>query len=188
MTTRASSLRSREVQEALLSAFAGESMAQSRYRAYAEVARREGYVNLARIFEGIAFAEQIHARNHLGASEQTSYPQRACAGTPTRLGTSSSNLELAIAGELYEVNTMYPSFIGLARERGDEEAARTFSLALEAERVHASIYKWAKEHVDRGQDVPLEGVWICEGCGHTHLGRTPPAKCPLCGSERYLSF
>ncbi|MEO3993138.1 MAG: rubrerythrin family protein [Desulfurococcaceae archaeon TW002] len=179
------------VKEALLSAYAGESMAQSRYRAFEEVAEREGFKNVARLFRAIAFAEQVHARNHLMRMASVMSDQKACGGAPIGLGNTSQNLALAITGEEFEVKEMYPTYIAIAEFHKDGSAEKTFRWALEAEKIHAELYRKAKEHVDKGEDMPLEDkVWICPVCGHTHVGPEAPEKCPVCGVPRnkYIGF
>lgn len=179
------------VKDALLSAYAGESMAQSRYRAFEEVAEREGFKNVARLFRAIAFSEQVHARNHLRRVASLMSDEKACGGAPIGLGTTSQNLTLAIAGEVFEVNEMYPTYLEVARLHGDKNSEQSFKWALEAEKIHAELYKRSKEYVDRGEDLPIEGsVWVCPVCGHTHVGPEAPDRCPVCGVPRskYVSF
>lgn len=170
------------VREAILSAYAGESMAQSRYRAFSEVADKEGFKNVARLFEAIAYAEQVHARNHLKVLKNEFKDYKACGGAPIGLGKTSENLDLAINGEEFEVNEMYPAYLLLAQALGDKQAEHTFKWALEAEKTHAKIYREAKKFVDEGKDFPIDGyIWVCPVCGYTYVGKEPPDKCPLCG-------
>ncbi|MEM2377489.1 MAG: rubrerythrin family protein, partial [Candidatus Korarchaeum sp.] len=106
-------------------------------------------------------------------------------------GSTSHNLELAIAGEEYEVKEMYPAYMELARLQEVSQAERSFKWAYEAERIHAELYRKAKESVDRGEDLKIEGkVWICQVCGHTYVGEVPPERCPVCQAprERYVGF
>ncbi len=179
------------VKEALLSAYAGESMAQSRYRAFAEVAEKEGFKNVARLFRAIAFAEQVHARNHLKVLKDEFKEEKACGGAPIGLGNTSQNLELAIKGEEFEINEMYPAYIALAQAQGEKAAEATFRWALEAEKIHAELYRKAKEYVDRGEDFPIDGyIWICPVCGFTYIGKEPPERCPICGllGKEFVKF
>lgn len=179
------------VKEALLGAYAGESMAQSRYRAFAEVAEREGFKNVARLFRAIAFAEQVHARNHLRVLKDEFSSEKACGGAPIGLGNTSQNLELAIEGEEFEINEMYPAYIALAQAQGERAAENTFRWALEAEKIHAELYRKAKEYVDKGEDIPIDGyIWICPVCGFTYVGKEPPERCPICGllGKEFVKF
>lgn len=171
--------------DVILSAFGGESMAHMRYLIYADIAEKEGFKNVARLFRGIAFAEYVHARNHHNRLRGLHEDAKVVAGAPIGPGSTSTNLEHGINGEVYEVEEMYPVFIEVARFQGDEATVRSFSWALEAEKIHAELYGKAKKYVDRGEDWPLKGrVWICPVCGHTYVGVSPPDKCPVCGASR----
>ncbi len=177
--------------DALMSAFGGESMAHMRYLIFAEIAEREGFPNVARLFRAIAYAEQVHAGNHYRVLGDLNVDAKVVAGAPFGPGNTSKNLELAIRGEEFEVNEMYPVYVEIARFQGEKKAEQSFKWALEAEKIHAELYRKAKEYVDKGQDMPLEGkVWICPVCGHTYVGTEPPEKCPICGApkEKYVGF
>lgn len=175
----------------LINAFSGESMAHMRYLIFAEIAEREGFANVARLFRAIAYAEFVHAKNHYDNLREYAGDFSASARTPAGPGNTSKNLELAARGEEYEVNEMYPVYLETARLQGEKSAERSFYYALEAEKIHAKLYREAKQYVDKGQDWPLTGkVWICPVCGHTHVGEEPPEKCPVCGASRkaYVGF
>ncbi|MCS7132459.1 MAG: rubrerythrin family protein [Aigarchaeota archaeon] len=177
--------------DALLSAFSGESMAHMRYLIFVNVAEREGFQNVARLFRAIAHAEFVHARNHYDRLREYKEDFKAVSGTPAGPGNTSKNLELGIMGEEYEVNEMYPVYIEIARFQGDGAAEKSFRWAYEAEKIHAQLYREAKGYVDQGRDWPLRGkVWICPTCGHTYVGEEPPEKCPICGvpREKYVGF
>ncbi len=168
--------------QALESAFAGESMAHMRYLIYADIAEKEGFPNVARLFRAIAHAEMIHARNHLKRLADVKEPREILGGAPIGLGKTSENLEYAIMGEEFEVNEMYPIYIEIARKQGEKAAEVSFYYALEAEKIHAELFRKAKEHVDKGEDFPIDGyIWICPVCGYTVISKEPPAKCPICG-------
>lgn len=159
----------------LSSAYAGESQAHMRYQIYAEIAEKEGMPNIARLFKAISYAELVHARNHykeLGMIKST-----------------ADNLQVAIDGENYEVDEMYPAFIDVAKMQGVKGAERSFNFALQAEKIHARMYKNAKEASEAGNDIDLDKVFICPVCGYTHEGM-PPDFCPVCGvaKDKFLSF
>jgi len=178
-------------QDALLSAFGGESMAHMRYLIFADIAEREGYSNVARLFKAIAYAEYVHARNHYNILKELNTDAKVTAGTPVGPGNTSKNLELAIRGEEFEINEMYPVYIEIAKYQGENDAVRSFTWAYKAEQIHASLYREAKNYVDQGSDWPLDGkVWICPVCGHTHVGVEPPDRCPVCGApkDKYVGF
>ncbi|RLG75139.1 MAG: Rubrerythrin-2 [Thermoprotei archaeon] len=171
--------------DALLSAFGGESMAHMRYLIFAEVAEREGFRNVVRLFRAVAFSEQVHARNHYDVLKELDEDVKIVAGAPVGLDTTSKNLGLAVRGELFEVEEMYPAYIEVARFQNEKSAERSFRWALEAEKVHAELFRKAKEHVDRGRDFEIDGsVWVCTVCGYTHVGREAPERCPVCGAPR----
>jgi len=155
-------------------AFAGESQAHMRYLIFSEKAKEEGFENVARLFKAIAFAELVHARNHFEALNE--------------IESSSENLQKAINGETYEVEEMYPAFKAVAELQNEKRAVKSMGFALEAEKIHASLYTKAKQAVEEGRDVDIERIYICEVCGYTTENK--PERCPICGagSERFREF
>ncbi|MDP2360658.1 MAG: rubrerythrin family protein [bacterium] len=149
----------------LKEAFAGESQANQKYRAFAKQAERDGFPNVARLFRTTAEAERIHAEGHLGA----------LGG----IGATAANLEAAIDGETYEFESMYPPMLQRAQAAG-HKAAKMFKYAVEAEAVHARLYTAALEAVRQGKDLDVEDFYLCPVCGHIEFGR-PEAPCPICG-------
>jgi rubrerythrin len=122
---------------------------------------------VARLFKAIAFAEQVHATNHFKNLDG--------------IGDTAGNLQVAINGETYEVDEMYPAYKAVAELQGEKGAVRSTNWALEAERVHAELYGQAKTAVESGQDADVGDIYICEVCGWTGTGEAP-VKCPLCGA------
>ncbi len=162
-------------EKALQEAFAGESMAHMKYLAFAEIARKDGYANLANLFEAIAYAEQVHAHNHaraLGLLKKT-----------------AENLEAGIDGESFEVEEMYPAYDAIAKLQGEKRAERSIFYAIEAEKIHEDMYRAALEKVNAGNDIDEPEVYVCPVCGHTHYGK-PDDKCPICNlpAEKYRKF
>jgi len=159
----------------LADAFAGESQAHMRYLIFAEKAENEGFSNVARLFKAIAYAEFVHAKNHLMELGQ--------------VGSTADNLKVAIDGETFEVQEMYPVYHEVAKLQGEKGAQRTTRFAMEAEKVHAELYSKAREAVLKGQDVDMEKVYVCPMCGYTVVGEAPD-KCPICGCprERFVRF
>lgn len=149
----------------LNSAFAGESMAHMRYLVFGDVAEKEGRPNIARLFRAIAFAEQVHATNHYRELGNI-------AGSP-------QNLQMAIDGETFEVEEMYPIYRAVAELQGEKGAQRSTDWALQAEKVHAAMYQKAKDITQRGQDMALGTLRICPVCGYTVEGQAPD-RCPVC--------
>ena len=159
----------RMTEDNLKAAFAGESQAHMRYLIFAEVAEREGKPNIARLFRAIAYAEEVHATNHLRELGMVK-------GTP-------ENLSEAIAGETFEVEEMYPAYNKVAELQGEKGAQRSIHYALEAEKIHAQMYTKAKEAAEKGEDIELKTVYICPVCGYTVEGEAPE-YCPVCGAPR----
>ncbi len=156
--------------EDLKAAFAGESQANRKYLAYAEQAEKEGYSQVAKLFRAVAHAETIHAHNHL----------RILGG----IGSTSENLQAAMAGENYEVISMYPEFVADAEAEGEKRALTSFKWAWEVEKVHEGLFAAALQAL--GEEAKDLEVYVCPVCGHTHIG-PPPERCPVCNTpgERY---
>lgn len=152
--------------ENLSEAFAGESQAFQKYSAFAKKAEREGFVNIAKLFSTTAQAEKIHAEGHLKALEA--------------IASTAENLQGAINGETFEYTEMYPPMAEQAVEEG-HKAKTMFRFALEAEKVHAEIYKKALEAVQQGVDLDISDFYLCPVCGYIELGK-PTDKCPVCGA------
>lgn len=156
-------------EENLWNAFAGESQAHMKYMAFAEKAEKENFPNVARLFKANSFAEKIHATNHF----------RTLSG----IGKTIENLKAAVEGELFEVEEMYPAYIRVAEEQKEKAAENSTKWALEAEKVHAGLYKKAMESVQNGQDVDDMPIHVCQVCGFTVEGDAPDT-CPVCGSPK----
>ena len=155
--------------KSLREAFAGESQAHMKYLIFAEQAEAEGKPNIARLFRAIAYAEQVHATNHFKALGE--------------LGGTPDNLQVAIDGETFEVEEMYPAYDAVAKLQGEQEAQRSINWALAAEKIHAGLYSNARESALAGQDIGDEPVYVCSKCGYTGTGEAPD-KCPLCGAGK----
>lgn len=154
--------------ENLKEAFAGESQANQKYRAFAKKAEKDGFPNIARLFRTTAEAERIHAAGHLAAMEG--------------IGSTADNLRSAIDGETYEFSEMYPPMAKRADDDG-HKAKRMFSFAVEAEKVHATLYKKALEAVEAGHDLEETEFYLCPFCGYIEFGQ-PPESCPVCGAKK----
>lgn len=172
----------------LKSAFGGESQARNRYDIYAEHAEREGFSNVARLFTAIAFAERIHAKGHFRVLKSAEGGLVVSAGGFGLKGTSE-NLAVAIEGETFEIEEMYPAYLKVAEEQDEKGAARSFQWALESEKVHQKLFTDAKQAVDGGSDVDIGPIQICKICGWTAEGEAPD-ECPLCKAkkDRFLEF
>ena len=152
----------------LQEAFAGESQARNKYTYYAEVARKEGYHYIAKIFEETAENERRHAKDHF----------KLLKG----INDTASNLKDAIEGEDYETTKMYPDFVKDAEEEGNKEAANLFRQIAKVEAHHRDRYKKLLEMVENGtvykRETPIK--WKCSVCGYIYEGTEPPPKCPCC--------
>jgi rubrerythrin len=156
-------------QENLKAALAGESQAHIKYLAFSAKAEREGKPNIARLFKAIAYAEQVHATNHL----------KELGG----VGDTVANLQAAINGENFEVDEMYAAYLAVAEEQEEKGAIRTMTYAIEAEKIHAVMYADAQKAAEMGEDPDIAEVYICPICGYTHIGE-PPDRCPVCKSKK----
>lgn len=153
-------------QENLKEAFAGESQANQKYRAFAKKAERESFPNIAKLFKTAAEAERIHAEGHLDA----------LAG----IGSTAENIKAAIDGETYEYTSMYPPILEQA-EAENHKAKRMFKYAVETEDVHAQLYKLALAAAEQGKDLDVTDFYLCPVCGHIEFGK-PEENCPICGT------
>ncbi len=153
----------------LSAAFAGESQAHMRYLAFADKAEQEGLRDVARLFRAIAFAERVHATNHL----------KALGG----IKSTRENLQAAYEGENFEIEEMYPAYKAVAELQNEKGALRSINFALSAEKIHRTLYNETKEKVEKREDVKLEKIYICPVCGYTVVGEAPD-KCPVCGTSK----
>ena len=158
------------VEKSLEEAFAGESMAHMKYNIFAEIAEKEGKKNIARLFRAIAYAEFVHAKNH---ARNLGY-----------IKSTKENLKTAIGGETFEVEDMYPAYLVVAKYFDEKGAEMSFHYAIEAEKIHAEMYRNAEDKVLNDEDVGNEAIYICPVCGYTYMGDEPPEKCPVCGAPR----
>ena len=159
-------------EKALQEAFAGESMAHMKYLIFSEEAEKKG--NLAKLFKAIAYAEFVHAENH--------------AKNLGIIGNIVENIKAAIDGETFEIEEMYPAYNAIAELQGEEGAKRSIHYAMEAEKMHAEMYKKAKEEAEKEKDIDIDEIYICPVCGYTHVGA--PINCPVCGApkEAFVKF
>ncbi len=165
----------------LLASFAGESQARNRYTYFASVARKEGYEQIAAIFQETADNEKEHAKlffNHLkgGHVEITSvYP----AGV---ISSTSANLKAAAEGENLEWSTLYPGYAKVAEEEGFGSVAQTFSNVAEVEAYHEKRYLKLLNNVKNDsvfrKETPIK--WKCRNCGYVLDASQVPEKCPVC--------
>ena len=133
-------------EKSLNEAFTGESMAHMKYLIFSEVAEKEGYKNISRLFKAVAYAEQVHATNHarnLGFIKET-----------------KDNLQSGIDGETFEVEEMYPAYDAIAKLQNEKNAQTSIHYALEAEKIHAGLYQKAKQSVEGGMDLEVDDIYL----------------------------
>ena len=157
-----------KTEDNLWAAFAGESKARNMYTYFAQVARKEGYHYIARIFEETADNERRHAKDHF----------KLLGG----LGDTAANLKAAMDGEHYEQTEMYPTFAAEAKAEGNTKAYVLFTQIAKVEREHEARFRKLLEMVEAGtvfkRAEPIR--WKCSVCGYIHEGTEPPPKCPCC--------
>lgn len=159
-------------EENLATAFAGESQANRKYLAFSKKADQEKLPNIAKMFRAIAEAETVHALNHIRAME--------------KVKSTVKNLEAAKEGEHYEVTEMYPPMIDTAKAEGNKNAERTFTFAIEVEKVHRGLYDEAINAVKDGKDIKAVNYYVCPVCGNTFEGEDLPDNCPVCKAKKEL--
>ena len=154
----------------LQAAFAGESQARNKYSYFASKAKKDGYVQIAAIFEETANNEKEHAKI---------WYKLLNGGA---VGNTVENLKEAAGGENYEWTEMYPAFAKEAREEGFDEIADLFEGVAAIEKEHEERYKKLLENVEGGLVFSRDGemIWQCANCGHVCVGRQAPEVCPVC--------
>jgi len=161
-----------KTEENLKAAFAGESQARNKYDYFAKVARKEGYLYIAKIFEETALNEMQHAKDEFKLL-------KGIADTKT-------NLKAAIEGEHFENSEMYPKMQKQAEQEGNIDAANLFKQISKVEKSHEKRYKKLLEMVEKGavykRDKPI--MWKCSKCGYIFEGNEPPERCPSCDHAR----
>ena len=158
----------------LLAAFAGESQARNKYTYYASKARKDGYVQIAEIFEATAANEKEHAELWFKLLHDGAVPD------------TQTNLQDAANGENYEWSDMYVKFAKEARDEGFEDVAATMDGVAAVEREHELRYLKLLENIKGGIVFSRDGdtIWECGNCGHVVIGRNAPESCPGCAHPK----
>jgi len=174
-------IKGTKTEKNILAAFAGESQARNRYTFAASAARKEGYVQIADVFEETANQEKEHAKRLFNLLEGGEVELTA-AFPAGKTGTTAENLKAAAGGENHEQTSMYPGFAKTAREEGLNAVAAIFQAITVAERQHEKRYRALAKNIENGtvfkKDKPV--VWRCRNCGYVHEGAEAPKACPAC--------
>ena len=163
-------IKGTKTEKNLNAAFAGESQARVKYQYYASKAKKEGYEQIASIFEETSDNEKEHAKIWFKLLHDGAVPE------------TTENLKDAIAGEEYEETEMYVKFAAEAREEGFEEIAKLFEEVGQIEAKHEERYRKLLKNIEDGMVFKADGVtvWKCRNCGYIHIGDSAPEECPVC--------
>jgi rubrerythrin len=173
----------------LINAFGGESQAHMRYLHFADQAEKEEFSNVTRLFRAIAYAEYIHAGDHYRELRHLDGGYVANSMAAFGPGDTKKNLGLAIAGETFEIEEMYPTYIDVAKFQGEKGAQRSFEWSYASEKLHKLLFEKALDSVNLGKDVELGPVQVCGVCGYTLEGEAPD-RCPICNAlkNKFTAF
>ena len=162
-------LKGSKTEKNLMAAFSGESEARNKYTYYASKAKKDGYVQIAKLFEETAANEKEHAKIWFKLLKDG-------------IGATADNLADAASGENYEWTEMYPTFAKEAHEEGFEHIAYLFEQVAKIEREHEERYKKLLENIEGGIVFSRdeEMIWQCSNCGHIVVGKKAPEVCPVC--------
>ena len=166
-------LKGTKTEANLMTAFAGESQARNKYTYYASKAKKEGYEQIAALFQETADQEKEHAKMWFKLLHDG-------------IGATMDNLVDAAGGENYEWTEMYPTMAREAEEEGFEDIARLFSLVADVEKAHEDRYKKLLANIQGGVVFSRDNecIWQCRNCGHLHIGKEAPVECPVCAHPR----
>lgn len=175
--------------ENLRSAFGGESQAHMRYRIWADVAEKEGFINVSRLFKATSQAEEVHARLHFKELKDEIGDFAVTSGAGFGILDTAANLIAARDGEVFEYTQMYPAYIAVAEMQEEKSAAKVMKMAVAAEKIHAERYQKAYDAVNEGKDLDAENILLCPVCGYISIDINEE-KCPICGapSSKFIAF
>lgn len=165
-------LKGTQTEKNLWYAFAGESQARNKYSYFASAAKKEGYEQIAAIFNETADNEKEHAKlwfKHLNG-----------------IGNTMENLAAAAAGENEEWTQMYKEFAEVAEKEGFAQLAAQFRGVADVEKTHEERYRKLLANIEKGEvfEKGTETVWKCRNCGHFHYGKKAPEICPVCAHAK----
>lgn len=175
------SIKGTQTEKNLLKAFAGESQARNRYMFYAKIAKQEGFVQIASIFEETASQEQSHAKKFFRFLEgdEVEITARYPAG---KINTTPDNLRAAVHGEHEEWEKLYPEFAEIAEKEGFHKVAIAFKMIAKVEVEHEKRFRKLLDNIEKARVFQKEEVirWQCTKCGFVSEGTKAPDKCPAC--------
>ena len=163
-------LKGSKTEQNLLAAFAGESQARNKYSYYASKAKKDGYEQIAAIFEETANNEKEHAKLWFKELHGGEVPD------------TLTNLNDAADGEKYEWTDMYEEFARVAKEEGFDRIANLFAGVAKIEKEHEERYRKLIKNIEEGLVFSSDDdrIWVCRNCGHVVIGKKAPEVCPVC--------
>ena len=171
-------LKGTKTEKNLQAAFAGESQARNKYTYYASKAKKDGYVQISKIFEETANNEKEHAKLWFKYLHEGKVP------------STIENLKDAADGENFEWTDMYAGFAKDAKEEGFDELASLFEMVAKIEKAHEERYRKLLANIEKGEVFKKvgENMWECANCGHIHYGASAPEVCPVCAHPQSYFF
>ena len=176
------SVKGTETEKNLLKSFAGESQARNRYTYFASIAKKEGYVQIADIFEETANQEKEHAKRFFKFLDGGEMVEITAAYPAGKMGTTTENLQEAAAGEHEEYSDLYPGFAEVARKEGFHDIAAAWEAISVSEKQHEKRYLDLLNNLEKGQVFKRDKqvTWRCRNCGYLHTGTEAVELCPAC--------
>ncbi len=175
-------LKGTKTEQNLLKSFAGESQARNRYTYFASVAKKEGYEQIAAIFQETADNEKEHAKRFFRFLEGGEALEITAAYPAGIIGKTIDNLKASAAGENEEHTELYPAFAATAKEEGFPEIAACWEMIAKVEKEHEDRYNKLAANIENGEVFKKSGTvrWKCRNCGYVHEGSEAIDKCPAC--------
>ena len=179
------SIKGTKTEKNLLKSFAGESQARTRYTYFAAAAKKEGYVQIADIFEETANQEKEHAKRFFKFLEGGMVEITASFPTGV-IGTTAENLKAAADGEHEEHTDLYPAFAEVAKQEGFNEIAAVWNAISVAEKQHEKRYRDLLANIEAGRVFKRDQimVWRCRNCGYLHTNAEAPEQCAACAHPK----
>jgi rubrerythrin len=177
--------------ENLKEALNGESKAKRKYELYAQKAKEENHPEIAHLFKAVSFAESIHIKNHLRALSVMKGSEIKLDDIVSineeeleqKVKDTAANLQDAIDGEIYETKKMYKDFEKNASSEGKDVPELSFSLARDAEKVHADLFSKYLKNLKKGKNIKKQKIYVCQICGNVEFDE-PPEICPVCDHSK----